>query len=144
MVYCYCYILYNVKDNKTYNGYTVDLKKRIRQHNNIIKGGAKYTTTESKQYGSNHWKYLCIVTCDMLTKHEALSLEWHIRYPTGVKPRPSEYKGPLGRIKSIYDVLCKDKFKDKLWNIYIDESYIPHFEISWRDIVRPCSEILEI
>ena len=33
-----CYILYN-QNGLTYNGYTVNFKRRIRQHNGEIKGG---------------------------------------------------------------------------------------------------------
>ena len=38
-----CYIIYN--KNKSYVGITNNLNKRIRQHNGMIKGGAKYTTS---------------------------------------------------------------------------------------------------
>ena len=31
----YCYFI--ISGNKTYNGYTVDLKRRLRQHNGLIK-----------------------------------------------------------------------------------------------------------
>ena len=33
----YCYFLRS--ENRTYNGYTVDLKRRLRQHNGELKGG---------------------------------------------------------------------------------------------------------
>jgi putative endonuclease len=36
-------------DNCTYVGATVDLDKRLRQHNKEIKGGAKYTSSKVSQ-----------------------------------------------------------------------------------------------
>ena len=39
------YFVYIVKcaDNTLYTGYATDIKRRMRQHNGEIKGGAKYT-----------------------------------------------------------------------------------------------------
>ena len=37
-----CYIIFN--DNYSYVGITNNLSRRIRQHNTLIKGGAKYTS----------------------------------------------------------------------------------------------------
>ena len=41
----YCYFLQS--KNRTYNGYTVDLHRRLRQHNGELAGGAKVTTRRS-------------------------------------------------------------------------------------------------
>lgn len=123
----YCYILYNDKNNKTYNGYTVDLKKRIRQHNGIIKGGARATTADIKTFGNNHWKYLAIVECDTWDKIKAMSLEWHIRYPMGRRGlRPAEYRGPLGRLKGLVASLAHPKFEGLAFRIKVCESYLEH------------------
>ena len=72
----YCnYILYNVnKPAISYNGITVDLNRRLRQHNNEIKGGARSTVANSPG-----WRYLAIITCPTFTKNTALSLEWHLQ-----------------------------------------------------------------
>lgn len=54
---------------KTYRGYTVNLKQRLRRHRGEIQGGAKYTK--------------CFDRCDVLchvsgfsTKNMAMSFEW--------------------------------------------------------------------
>lgn len=115
----YCYILYNASDN-TYNGFTNNLERRLRQHNCIIKGGAKCTS------GRGPWEYLAIITSDdeSFTKRRALSLEWHIKYPTNKRPRPREYNGPLGRLASLPLVLENPKFADLDFRVYVKPEYL--------------------
>ena len=45
MIQCkyYVYLLKSTVSNRTYVGYTVDIKRRLRQHNGLIVGGAKRT-----------------------------------------------------------------------------------------------------
>ena len=62
------YLLRN--ENKSYIGYTNDFKRRLRQHNGEIKGGAKYTNSFK---GNGEWIYY--VKIKNLTKSEALSIE---------------------------------------------------------------------
>lgn len=95
----YCYIIRS--DNRTYNGYTVDLNKRLRQHNGEIKGGAKSTH-------GREWEYLAVVSSPTWTKNDAMKVEWHMRYPTRKKPRPKEYCGVEGRLKSLNLVTSPD------------------------------------
>lgn len=106
----YCYILYNLKNNKTYNGYTVNLERRLRQHNREIKGGARYTTNNAAKDGFE-WRYLAVVE-GAPTKNIALSLEWHIKYPTCKRPRPKEYQGAQGRLKGLELALVHPKFEE--------------------------------
>jgi predicted GIY-YIG superfamily endonuclease len=109
----YCYILYNDFNTSTYNGYTVNLERRLRQHNCEIKGGARFTTNQVKRYGPDFkWKYLTVITCDdpAFTKNVALSLEWSIRYPTNRRPRPRQYNSPQGRLESLECVFSNPKF----------------------------------
>ena len=113
----YNYLLYNQDNNTTYNGYTVNLDRRIRQHNGILKGGAKAT------HRSKSWKYLAVVSCDTFTKHTALSFEWHVRYPSCKKPRPTEFAGPLGRLKSLPLVFSHRKFVDMEFSLWISPRF---------------------
>lgn len=64
------YLLKNTQNNYTYLGITNNSEKRIRQHNGIIKGGARYTKLKK---GNGIWIYH--VQIPNLTKSEALSLE---------------------------------------------------------------------
>lgn len=68
------YILASLDWRHTYVGYTVDFKRRLRQHNREIKGGAKATA-------GRQWRMILQIT-GLPDKHHALSLEWHLKkYP---------------------------------------------------------------
>jgi predicted GIY-YIG superfamily endonuclease len=114
----YCYILFNELNNKTYNGYTVNLNRRIRQHNGEIKGGAKYTTKENLE-----WKYLLIIESEQFDHNTALCFEWMLKYPTRKKPKPREFQGILGRLKSIPLVLLYEKFIEMHFKIKVNHQY---------------------
>lgn len=64
----YVYLLQNISNNRTYLGVTNNLKKCIRQHNGILRGGARYTRAFN-----GCWEYY--LTIGNLTKCEALSIE---------------------------------------------------------------------
>lgn len=64
------YLLKHTIHRGTYVGITNNLKRRIRQHNKEIKGGARST---SRRKGNGKWLYHLVVP--NLTKSEALSLE---------------------------------------------------------------------
>lgn len=63
----YCYLIYS--ENKTYIGITNDLNKRIKQHNGLLKGGAKATRSSSQ------WRYYIVVT-GFKNKSEVMKFEW--------------------------------------------------------------------
>ena len=112
----YCYILGQSKQlqkgtGKTYNGYTVNLNRRLRQHNGEIKGGA-YATK-----GIGPWEFIAVMTCDKWTNVRAMQVEWLIRYPTRKKPRPTSYAGAKGRISSLVEI-CK-RLDDDSVRLYI-------------------------
>jgi len=94
----YCYIISNEND-RTYNGYTVNLDRRLRQHNGHIRGGAKATR------GKGPWTFLVVITSECWDCiSTAMQHEWSIKYPTRRRPRPKEYNGTLGRLKSFTHV----------------------------------------
>ncbi len=103
MISHYCYILRNTDNNdntKTYNGYTVNPIKRIRQHNQEIKGGAKYTA----KWGCKSWQIYVIIK-GFPDIHNAMQCEWRIKHPTNKKIRPAKYNTPEGRIKALNEIL---------------------------------------
>jgi predicted GIY-YIG superfamily endonuclease len=112
----YCYILGQSKQlqkgtGKTYNGYTVNLNRRLRQHNGEIKGGAFATK------GIGPWEFIAVMTCSTWTNVRAMQVEWLIRYPTRKKPRPTSYAGAKGRISSLVEI-CK-RLDDDSVRLYI-------------------------
>mgnify|MGYP000961088021 FL=1 len=71
----YCvYLLVNTNNNKTYIGITNNINKRIKQHNNILSGGAKYTTMN---IDNSKWIYYGFI--HNLKKNISLHLEKKIK-----------------------------------------------------------------
>jgi predicted GIY-YIG superfamily endonuclease len=120
----FCYIISNLND-LTYNGYTTNLKRRIRQHNGIIKGGAKATKNKDP------WTYLAILTsCDWDCISVAMQHEWSIKYPTRCRPRPKHYNGELGRLNSLEHVFVHMQKKNcNNISCYVIEKYYDHVKI---------------
>ena len=114
------YLLKN--ENKSYIGYTNDFKRRLRQHNGEIKGGAKYTTRNKNDY--NIWEPICIVN-GFEDKCEAMRCEWKCK-------RKSGYLNRIKYINYIFD--NEEKFTEKGKNInelnlkiYTKYEYLSYF-----------------
>ena len=132
------YICYILKcGNYTYNGCTNNFKRRIRQHNGEIVGGAKCTSRRGP------WTPYCIIT-GFKDNIEALQAEWRIKKVEGIRivdskgrnkvsyrRRPAKYCGPEGRIKGLNQILKLEQFtsksqrliKDMQLTIYLDKEY---------------------
>lgn len=104
----YTYIVYDAC-GRTYVGYTVDPDRRIRQHNGLIKGGAKFTTRHAtKTCDPNHWRFLITVHSPTFTHCTALSYEWSLKHPDN--KRPQSFRTPEARIKALPLVFNNPKF----------------------------------
>lgn len=103
-------------DKYTYNGYTVDLTKRLRQHNKEIKGGAKSTSVRGP------WSYFAILHSDEWTAVRAMQIEWLCRYPTRKKPRSRLFQKPSGRILSLTEICSRF---DEPASLYVTEEHMP-------------------
>jgi predicted GIY-YIG superfamily endonuclease len=68
----YVYLLYS-SSKKTYIGATVDVQKRLRKHNKIVKGGARYTGKWVDR--GDKWECICYVS-GFPTWIDALQFEW--------------------------------------------------------------------
>jgi len=84
----YVYILESSDGKATYVGATVDLERRLRQHNKEIKGGAYATSVKVAQ--GNTWKRVCYVS-GFPDWQSALQFEWRLKQlsrklPIGMKP----------------------------------------------------------
>lgn len=102
----------------TYNGYTVNLNRRLRQHNGEIKGGAFATS----KMGRGPWHFIAVLTCNSWTSVRAMQVEWLCRYPTRKKPRPQCFSGPSGRIQSLIEV-SKRLEKDEIIKMFVHPDY---------------------
>ncbi len=101
-----CYMIHHHFQN-TYVGITNDFTHRLKQHNQIIKGGAKAT----KQF--KDWT-LGYYISGFETKNTVLSFEWHMHHPNGKRKKDSSsknYYGVLGRIRALCEVVSNDKFE---------------------------------
>jgi len=99
-----CYIIFN--DNYSYVGITNNLNKRIRQHNQIIKGGAKYTSLINSIMKTN-WHYGCYID-GFKNKIDALRFEWALKH---VKPKNKT--GIINRMNKLITLLNKEKWTSK-------------------------------
>lgn len=130
----YCYILRNRQpqySHLTYNGSTNNPVRRLRQHNEEITGGARYT------HGRNGgWEIYALLT-GFVDHRNALSCEWRIKHTNG-KPgkRPTAHLGMAGRIRGLNEVLKLDKWTSKCevanadipYTLYLAEDVIPHIK----------------
>ena len=101
-----CYMIHHHFQN-TYVGITNDFTHRLKQHNGIIKGGAKAT----KKF--EDW-VLGYYISGFDTKNSVLSFEWHMHHPNGKRKKDStskNYYGVCGRIRALCEVLVHDKFE---------------------------------
>lgn len=100
----YCYIL-KTPSNKTYNGFTVNPVRRLRQHNQELKGGAKYT----KQYGNKDWEMFVLIG-GFPDSQNALQCEWRIKHPDKKRRINQKYMSPLGRIRGLNEILKTEQW----------------------------------
>jgi predicted GIY-YIG superfamily endonuclease len=112
-----CYILLSLNNNKFYIGYTTDFKRRLRQHNGEIVGGAKKT----KKW--RPWIPLCQIT-GFFDKSCALRFEYRLQHQK--KKKKSE--NLISYILNILTVLLYNKDGSKINNSCIDW---PILTIQW-------------
>ena len=109
-----CYIIYN-ENNRTYVGYTKNRLQRLKQHNELLVGGAKATR------GKGPWKYLFYIESPDFTLNNCLSFEWFLKHPTN--KRKTSFSGISGRLNGVPLVLMNDKFVNMNFTIYVIQGY---------------------
>lgn len=120
----YVYLLKSTTSNKTYVGYTIDLKRRLRQHNGEITGGAKKT-----KHG-RPWVMICYLE-GFPYETTALQYEWRVHHP----PRKRNRHLIFNKIKWMKYVYNLDRYtKTALpcceFNVnivWLDDSYIKYW-----------------
>jgi predicted GIY-YIG superfamily endonuclease len=127
----YCYILRNKQAqyaHLSYNGSTNNPKRRLRQHNEEIVGGAHYTHGRG-----GGWEIYALLT-GFPDHKNALSCEWRIKHTLG-RPgkRPSQHCSVAGRIRGLSEVLKTDRWTSKCQHMNCDMSLILYLA---DDVVR--------
>ena len=114
-------------NGSTYIGATVDLGKRIRQHNKEIKGGA--TATSNKVQKGEAWTYVCYVE-NFPEWTEALKFEWRWKYISRQIQKSKPAQKPIERrLEALEKLLNLDKSTTKAipyseWEIAPNVVYI--------------------
>tara|TARA_B100001093_G_C26719858_1_gene967350 strand:- start:591 stop:968 length:378 start_codon:yes stop_codon:yes gene_type:complete len=91
-------------NGSTYIGATVDLDKRIRQHNKEIKGGA--TATSIKVNNGEVWSYVCYVE-NFPSWNEALKFEWRWKQISRQIQKSNPTQNPIERRLEALNKLLK-------------------------------------
>ncbi len=104
----YCYLL-ATQTGQTYVGATVDIEKRLRQHNGEIKGGARATAIRVLEGGT--WSRICYVS-GIPEWRSALQIEW--RWKQLGRTRFKHIKHPIQRrLRSLRCLLSLEKPTEK-------------------------------
>ena len=94
-------------NGSTYIGATVNLDKRIRQHNKEIKGGA--TATSNKVLAGEVWTYHCYVE-NFPSFNEALKFEWRWKQISRqIQKKNPKIKPREKRIQALTELLQLDR-----------------------------------
>jgi structure-specific endonuclease subunit SLX1 len=126
----YVYLLLSTNNN-TYVGATIDVNRRLRQHNGEIKGGAKATT--SKVSRGETWRRVCYIS-EFPDWPSALQFEWRWKQ---LSRKIKNRKSPLQkRMQALNELLSLEKSTLKaipfsLW----DTPPIVHLEEPIFDII---------
>tara|TARA_B110000027_G_C16122057_1_gene303743 strand:+ start:1670 stop:2047 length:378 start_codon:yes stop_codon:yes gene_type:complete len=91
-------------NGSTYIGATVNLDKRIRQHNKDIKGGA--TATSIKVNQGEAWTYVCYVE-NFPKWNEALKFEWRWKQISRQIQKKNPKQNPREKRLEALDLLLK-------------------------------------
>ena len=98
-------------NGSTYIGATVNLDKRIRQHNKEIKGGA--TATSIKVQQGEIWSYVCYVE-NFPSYNEALKFEWRWKQISRLIQKSNKSINPRAKgLEALDKLLSLDKSTSK-------------------------------
>jgi putative endonuclease len=118
----FCYLLKGIDTNKTYIGATLDVLRRVAEHNGTKKG-AKYTR-------GHKWHVICYIS-GFETKNQCLSFEKNFQrmYRQRRKNKYAKYyKGNNHVVSRLID-LCA--LVSKKWSRYVPEPALVPLQINW-------------
>ena len=100
----------------TYVGATIDVERRLKQHNNLLSGGAKATSGKT-------WKRICYIT-GFPHEKAALQFEWKWKYLS----RRQKGKRLERRIKALCLLFGLDKTTKNATD-YLE--YVDNLDVIW-------------
>lgn len=119
------YLLITNDEGVTYVGATVDPARRLRQHNGLIKGGARSTTAVAA--AGRTWKHVCVIGL-FPDNHAALQFEWRWKSLSRRKDIMA-IRGPLNRrLHALRILLDLDRPTS---NAQLYSSYDEPLQINW-------------
>ena len=137
-----CYLLISADGRRTYIGATTDLQRRLRQHNGLLSGGARATTT------GRPWQLRASVG-GFRSWRETLSFEWHWKHLPG---RRASTRGCRARVARLW-ALVRESAWEALRPVEVpvcgtDASStgwppgaVPHSSFPAPELSRPLSEL---
>jgi len=130
------YCLMNSRIRRTYVGVTANPRRRLRQHNCELKGGAKYTTHVPK-FARGHWRY--VFTVRFPTRQDALRTEWRL-HGNRTKAISSARTLEEKRISQLVNLLTTTKQSSTLARPWATMEYIDitFYANHWEQFARSC------
>ena len=124
------YFVYFIQstNGSTYIGATIDLDKRIRQHNKEIKGGANATSIKVQQ--GEIWSYICYVE-NFPDWNEALKFEWRWKQISRQIQKNKPTQKPIERRMEALNILLnlnKPTCKAKLYSEWENPPSVIHIK----------------
>ncbi len=127
---CCVYVLASSDGRRTYVGCTNDFRRRLRQHNGELRGGAKYTARGRAAFvsggktASRPWKPVLTVW-GFPSRKTALQLEWRLHHP---KHRHGGKERYAARCADLADALRMDRWTK---SAPATKDLLPDLRIRW-------------
>lgn len=128
-----CYVIVHIPSGNTYVGKTNDFKRRLRQHNGEIVGGARSTRRVTGK-----WKPLLYVY-GFETAKETLQFEWAMKH----KRLGQRKRGAKGRVQQLERLLNLGRLKDDWSFVKLDvqcflreETYLKLSQMDEMELMR--------
>ncbi len=112
------YLLRSTTDFRTYVGATVDVDRRLRQHNGQLSGGARATA-------GGQWTRVCHIT-GFPHERAALQFEWAWKHFS----KKQSGSALTRRIKSLFELFGCEQPTSKATDF---QSYVKDLQVVWED-----------
>lgn len=127
-----CYYCYWIESgSRAYFGATVDPRRRLRQHNSELVGGARKTR-------GRLWRYKCVVSGFREWK-EALQFEWAIKYHS------KHCRGVESRMAALTTLLSRERWTSNAplsSEVPLTLEYDPtHYGLPPETLLAPCQVV---